>query len=598
MGDISQKKSRLTPQQRYRRVIKRLRSAERTTVRHTQKYVVRRLSNIQQARKQIILVFVALGLALSGVLTQYFVFSNQYSVEAAVDGGTYAEGMVGTIDTLDPLFASSNAEVAARELLFSSLYSHDQSGTLHPDVAQSMVVSEDSKEYTVTMRNDVRWHDGELLTAHDVSFTIATIQNPAANVNASLRANWASITTEVVDDYTIKFILPNRYAAFPEALIFPIIPRHILEGTPANIISESDFVTNPVGSGPFKYKLLQVVDDTSAKKILYLTANNQYYGGAPRLARYELHTYSDNETLIQALKKSEVIAIADADLTDVSLDDRKFVTQYIPVDSGVYLMFNMKNEILKDVNVRRAIRSAINTTEVREAAGQGSPELYLPFLQDQISAELLPKAPLYSVEQANKLLDAAGWKTNGSTRSKDSQQLSLRITTVKGSQNDRVAQNIQKQLAQVGVTVTVESIDINAPGVNFVQNVLQARNFDILIGELPVGADPDVYPYWHSSQMGVSGYNFTDYANDVSDAALTSARDRLEKRLRDAKYATFAKQWLSDAPAVGLYQQTMSYVTGKNVVSLDSDTILVTTSERYDYVDRWTVDRATVYKTP
>jgi peptide/nickel transport system substrate-binding protein len=261
-NDASQKKQKRTLQQRYRSVAKRLRSAERTTVRHTQKYFVKRLSNLQLVRRQIILSFVALGLVLAGVLAQQFVYSGQYQIKAPVDGGTYVEGVVGTVGTLDPLFASSNAEISARQLLFSSLYSHDCSGTLHPDIARSLSVDKTSKVYTVSLRDDVFWHDGAQLTAEDIAFTVGVIQNPAANVNASLRANWSSIKTEVVDDWTIKFILPNRYAAFPEALVFPIIPKHVLEGTPANLISESDFVTKPIGSGPFKYKLLQVVDST------------------------------------------------------------------------------------------------------------------------------------------------------------------------------------------------------------------------------------------------------------------------------------------------------------------------------------------------
>jgi peptide/nickel transport system substrate-binding protein len=219
-------------------------------------------------------------------------------------------------------------------------------------------------------------------------------------------------------------------------------------------------------------------------------------------------------------------------------------------------------------------------------------------LSDQVISDSLPSAPKQDVSLANKLLDEAKWTQKDGAREKNGKQLTLTITTVKSSQYDRVAQSIQQQLATVGIAVTIESIDRNAPGANYVQNVLQARNFDMLIGELPIGADPDVYPYWHSSQAGVSGYNFSGYANDIADAALTSARDRLEMNLRTAKYVTFAKQWYADVPAIGLFQQTMSYVARQGVVSLDASYDLVTTYDRYDDVNQWTVDQGTVYKTP
>lgn len=405
MTDKPPKKQKPTVSQHYRRVAKRLRSAEKTTVRHTQKYLVRRLESLRLARRKVLTILIALSLVLAGIVVQQYIANRSYQTLASTDGDTYAEGTVGMIDTLDPLFASSNAEISARQLVFSSLYSHDRSGTLHPDVARSMSIDETAKIYTVKLRDDVMWHDGEKLTSADVAFTIETIKNPAANVNASLRANWAPIKTEIVDDYTIKFTLPNRYAAFSEALTFPIIPEHILGNTPANLISESDFVTKPIGSGPFKHKLLQIVDAASSKKVLYLTANEEYYAGAPRLSRFELHTYADNDTLVNALKSSEVAAVAGVDLTDTSIDSAKFRTQYVPVDNGVYLLFNTKNKLLENGNIRRATRAAIDTVAVRQTAGQEVLELHLPFLQDQVVSDQLPKAPAYDPGQSAKLLD-------------------------------------------------------------------------------------------------------------------------------------------------------------------------------------------------
>ena len=130
------------------------------------------------------------------------------------------------------------------------------------------------------------------------------------------------------------------------------------------------------------------------------------------------------------------------------------------------------------------------------------------------------------------------------------------------------------------------------------QDVLQTRNFEVLLYELAIGADPDVYAYWHSSQIGQTGYNFTSYTNKTVDANLASARSRLEPELRNAKYKQFVKQWYDDAPAIPLYQPAIEYVSLKEVESVKPGLSLVSNADRYADVIYWTVANDTVYKTP
>ena len=130
------------------------------------------------------------------------------------------------------------------------------------------------------------------------------------------------------------------------------------------------------------------------------------------------------------------------------------------------------------------------------------------------------------------------------------------------------------------------------------QNILQPRNYDVLLYQLNIGADPDIYAYWHSSQISPQGLNFSNYSNTISDDALTSARSRVEPLLRNAKYLTFSRQWLSDVPAIGLYQSTSQYVTSKNTHSFDKSNTLISPINRYSDVLDWSVGSQTVYKTP
>src|SRR5690606_34234585 len=120
----------------------------------------------------------------------------------------------------------------------------------------------------------------------------------------------------------------------------------------------------------------------------------------------------------------------------------------------------------------------------------------------------------------------------------------------------------------------------------------------VLIYELLIGADPDVYAYWHSSQIGSTGYNFSNYSDPIADAALVSARSRLEPDLRNSKYKAFAQQWLEDVPAIGLYQPVVVYAANQYVRSVAEDMPFVTPAEHYANVLEWSVRERTVNKTP
>src|SRR5690606_9313091 len=103
---------------------------------------------------------------------------------------------------------------------------------------------------------------------------------------------------------------------------------------------------------------------------------------------------------------------------------------------------------------------------------------------------------------------------------KDGEKLTLTITTTKDEEYEKSMGGLAAQWRSLGIVIATNVVDPNAPGANFVQSVLQPRNYDVLIYELLIGADPDVYAYWHSSQVGSTGYNFSNYSNTRADAAL------------------------------------------------------------------------------
>ena len=578
-------------------VSRRMRRAETATTKHARKFIFHRLNNIREVRREIITWLVVVGVMIGAVVIQLAWFSSAYLSTAAAEGGSYSEGSLGPIQTLDPLYATSDAEQTVSRLVFSSLYQYDTSGHLNGDLAVSRNVDKTGKIYTVNLRSDARWQDDVAVTADDIAFTIKLIKNPSTRTN--LEVNWRDITVKVIDSTTIQFILPSPYAAFPQALTFPVLPEHILRDVSPGALRQSQFSSSPIGSGPFKFVLSQTALGSDENKIVHLAANQQYYGGAPKLGHFDVHSFTDDNEIVRALKTGEINAATSLTPDKLEgLSSRHFVKTTKAVDSGVYALFNNNNAILKDKKVRSALRLAIDTGALRKELAGNPPDLHLPFINGQLGDESTLTIPAANQAQAAKQLTAAGWKLSDGVRSKKSMKLQLTITTTKNTQYQKAAKIIADDWRAIGVTVNINVVDTNDPNSSFAQNVLRPRNFDVLLYELVIGADPDVYAYWDSSQIGMDGYNFSNYDSIVADATLSSARSTLDTTARYAKYRAFASQWLRDVPAVGLYQATTSYVVNRSAAALDPSGKLVSPNDRFANVLYWSSDKKTVYKTP
>lgn len=580
-----------------KRLARRVQKAEGATQRHAHRFIVRRIDNIRLVAREVTTWLVLVGIIIAALGVQLLVSKPQFMATARAEGGTFVEGTIGQIDTMNPLYLTTPSEASVSRLLFSSLYNYDETGHLHQDIIKSLSVDASGRVYTATIRDDVAWHDKTPLLASDIVYTVNLIKNPSAR--SPLRINWLDVTVAAVNNTTVQFTLPATYAAFPHALTFPILPEHILKTVAPGAIRESTFSRSPVGSGPFTFRLLQAADNVSRHKVVHLAANPAYYAGAPKLDRFEIHAYPDEASLLKALRSGELSGASGLSPTVApTIDLARYKLTPQALNSGVYLLFNMNNPILKDAKVRKALQAATDTAALRSDIGGGVLPLDAPILSSQLDGSDVPRVAPPDIARAQALLDEAGWKMSGSGRTRDGQALGFTITTTKNSENLRSIDNLAKQWRKIGVNVERKVVDTSGIASTFVQDTLQARNFDMLLYELTIGADPDVYAYWHSSQIGQTGYNFTSYSNKAVDASLASARSRLEPELRNAKYKQFVRQWQEDAPALALYQPVLEYVSNENVDAVRPGAQLVGEADRYANVLHWTVHSDTVYKTP
>ena len=580
----------------YKRLALRVKHAEGATQRHASRFILRRIENVRLVMTEIMIWLAAIALLIAGLGIQYSWNSQGSKKDGAKSGGVYVEGVIGNISTLNPLLAASEPEQAVSRLLFSSLYNYDVTGALHTDLAESMTVKDD-KVYTIKLRNAV-WHDGKKLTAEDVVYTINLIKNP--QVRSPLRVNWLDISARAIDDSTVEFMLPAVYAGFSHALTFPVIPKHILQTVSPSSMREADFSSNPVGSGPFAVKRVQTSESTSSTDVVRMEPNTKYYGAVSTLSRLELRAYGNESLLVKAVNSGEVSAASGLSLSAAdNIKSKQYSTKHWLLNKGVYLLMNNRSQTLQDARVRQALRYATDTSSIRATVGDNVARLDTPILQSQI-AQKLPAAPDYNLDKAKALLKEAGWTYNqGQWKGKDGRPLAVAVTTSSGrDEYKKIVNALKQQWSKLGVDVQLREIDTSSTTTSFVQSVLQPRDYDALLYELELGADPDVFAYWHSSQASASGYNFANYSNRTVDNDLVGGRSRTNSALRAAKYIQFVNQWLNDAPAIGLYQSVGSYVLNNGASIVEPRGSLNTMNDRYADVTTWSTGKASVYKTP
>lgn len=341
--------------------------AKEETQEHIQENLIKRLPHARRVRLLILEWCLLLIVITSLALTQAFWYTQSYSVQAYVDGGTYIEATIGNVNSLNPLFATTTSEKVLSKLLFSTLSTIDYSGHVGLGLAASIVPDSTGKVWTVTLKDGLKWSDGEPITLDDVLYTVNLTKDPT--INTSFSSNFSGVTVERVGD-ALVFALPSAYADFDATLNIPVLPSHILADVAPGQLLEHSFSTNPVTSGAFTFNAMQSVSG-DGERIVYLAANDYYYKAKPMLNSFAIHTYSSAEEIVRAISSSDVTATAElsAVYRDQLSSDLIYEKQ-TTIASGVFAFLNTTSPMLNNVAVRQAIQRGIDMSTVRSVLGE------------------------------------------------------------------------------------------------------------------------------------------------------------------------------------------------------------------------------------
>lgn len=554
-----------------------------------ERHFFKRLSRLGGVRRFILSWLVLVVILIALVVAQLRALSPYYQQTVPVSGGTYTEGIIGSFTNANPLYAVGSVDSAVSQLVFEGLLKYDQNNVLVGNLAQNWQLDEREVTYTVTLRPDLKWQDGTPLTADDVAFTYATIQN--ADAASPLLTSWQKIKIEAKDPRTVVFTLPSPLSAFPNSLTNGIVPKHLLGNIPVNQLRSARFNTvAPIGSGPFKWERIEVEGsgpDTRSEQI-GLVPNPYYHGGTAKLQRYIIRTFNDEKRMIQSFKDRQLTAMAGLETVPDDVKIEGGVQQYnIPLTGQVTVFLKTSNEILASVKVRQALVQAADPSDIVRSINYPLVISKGPFLASHVGYNKdIVQLPT-NIEQAKKLLDEDGWVpgANG-IREKDKKPLTFHIYSQSTSEYALVTQKLQMQWRAIGVDIQV-SLQGDADFKSTVAN----HNYDALLYGVSLGNDPDVYAYWHSSQGDIRSanrLNFSEYKSTVADKALEAGRSRSDPALRTVKYKPFLEAWRNDAPALVLYQPRFLYITRGTVYGFKPEALNGAT-ERFSNVENWMI---------
>lgn len=541
--------------------------------------------------------FAALGIVLF--------FSTTFSLTGYVrrhttlipeQGGTYREAAVGQPRYLNPILAATNdLDLDITRLVYSSLFKLNQNLEIENDLASGLEISSDQKTYTVKLRHDIAWHDGEPFTADDVVFTIRSIQTP--DYASPLQSSFQGVDVEKVDNHTVRFTLEQPYALFVTNLTVGIAPQHVWENIPPKNASLAEQILKPVGTGPFQFSEITTRRKTGDITSLTLQRNERYYQTKPYLAEIIFTFFPTHEEAVQVLVSSQVDGVSFLPLQLAG--DLKWRASYtvhrLLIPQYFALFFNQnKNDLLADAGLRSSLALAVDRkTIVQEALGGEGDVLHLPIPPGIFAYHEEFGEAAFDPEAAKQNLEDTGWRDadGDGIREKENQRLHLKITTTDWPEYIRTAELIQQQWLKIGVETEIESLGAGT----IQQTAVRPRDYEVLLfGEI-LPAQPDPYPFWHSTQTRSPGLNLALFKDQAVDKLLEEARQEPDQNKRREKYIAFQEKILDLNPAIILYRPYYLFAQKSKVRGLEIKHGDLPAA-RFNQMEKWHVRTKRVWK--
>ncbi len=433
---------------------------------------------------------------------------------------------------LDPRVGVDAQSQRIDELLFDPLVGRDEHFNLQPALAERWETP-DPLTYIFHLRQGVRFHNGQPLTSRDVKWTFDSLIN--GKIRSPKASTFASVVSiETPDDYTVIFHLKQPYASLLWNLsgAAGIVPYG----------SGEDFVRKPIGSGPYRFVSAQ------QDKNVIVERNPEYWAAPPKIARVEFKVIPDSTTrALELRKQSADVAINSltADTVVTLQRDHNLTVMQSPGTIYAYLALNLRDPILKDVRVRRAIAYAINTQPIIHYLLRDEARPAYSILPPQHWAydgdvERYPHDP----ERARQILDQAGYVAKNGVRF----HITMKTSTEESTR--LLAAVLQQQLRDVGIALDIRSFESATFLADVTKGAYQVHSLRWIGGN----QDPDMFEnVFATSSFAPKRANRTFYSNARVDELIKEGRSTLDQVKRKVIYDEVQVILAEDLPYINLW---------------------------------------------
>lgn len=463
----------------------------------------------------------------------------------------------------------------------------DADGNFQPVLAAELPTLENggvSADYlTVTwkLRPDLKWSDGEALTADDIKFTWEAVADPASGNVLSLGFELID-SIETPDDLTAVVHYREVNQAYLQQFMYGLLPRHAT-GEPAEMLTWA-WNRQPVSAGPF------IVSEWNAGDTIVMSRNPNYYlPGQPYLDGLIFKIVPDTGAQVAMMAQGEGhVQLWPGEVKEIYDEQTGGMAtlQEIPGQWNMALYFNLSqpfdddpgaeppHPILGDLRVRQALAHAIDYDLIINEVSPGTFPATNPFAYGWYACDL-PRAYPFDVEKANALLDEAGWVlgndgirvAQGAMYAEDGTRLTVQLN---GYTNYQPLVKLEEALVEmfkvVGIEATIQNDDFSIIFGAFEDgSPRMLGNHDILVYDASLSIEPHATianSYLSTaipSAENPSGSNHSRWVNADADAAIEAAGSTVDIATRQAAYCELAELVTTELPRLNLFLYTEGY---------------------------------------
>jgi len=460
---------------------------------------------------------------------------------------------------LDPRVGIDGQSERIDELLFDALLTRDEHLEVRPGLAERWETP-DALTYIFHLHSGVKFHDGRPLTSRDVKWTFDSL------LSGKIRSTKASTyrfvdRIDAPDNFTVVFHLKE-----PQTSLLWNLSEGAIGIVPDG--SGEEMSRAPVGSGPFRFV------SAEADKDVILDRNPDYWGGKARVPRVRFAVVPDLTTRALELRKGSADAAINALTPDMVFTlerESKLEVLRAPGTILQYMGFNLRDPILKDVRVRRALAYTIDRRPILEYLWRGFAQPAASILPTQ-SWAFTGNVQQYNhdPERARQILDEAGYLAVQGVRF----HLTMKTST---DENTRLMVAVlQQQLREVGIVLDIRTFEFATFYSDVTKGAFQLYSLRWIGGN----EDPDIFEYaFHSAKFPPQGANRGFFSDPSVDALIAQGRTGLDPEKRKVVYAHVQRILAEEVPSINLWYLDNVLVHTRRVANLS-----LNPSGNYDFL--------------